>query len=221
MLNILTAPKGVDATGSRPSSASYLIPALPHSGPAACGSEPVSRHDPSGRRISATEQGHQASAAQVKPDPDCEATVQLQAASAPPLANGTEAQPQMSDRQTFSKHPGSLQTDRGPAHAANCMQGSSAEAKAGEPMPYPAAIPSTAVSSHGPARNPAKPITYPVTSCKDKQQGLQLSKQQVPWSQHRSQRDQWEHASSQDFAQAKLACTPSFPFSKQPCAVMW
>ena len=221
-LNILTAAKEVEATGSRPPSASYLIPALPHSDHAACSSERVHRHDFSGRHTSATEQGEQASAAQAKSHPDPEASVPPQAASLPPLANALQVQPHTSDQPASSKQPERLQTGYGSASAANGLQGSSAEQKAGEPMPPPPAAPSTNVSLHRPAMDPAKPNTCPVKSCTDKQQWSHISKQQGQWSQNRSQQaDQWEPAPSQTFMQAKLACNPSFPFGKQPCAVMW
>lgn len=217
-LNILTAAKEVEAAASHPLSASYLIPALPHSDPAARSSEPVHRHDLSGRHASASEQGKQSSAAQVESDPDPEASVHPQAASLPPNATQVRA----SVQHASSKQPKCLQTDYGPASAANGLQGSSAEQKAEEPMPLPAAAPSKGASSHRPGLDPAKPNTCPVRSCTDKQQWSHLSQLPGPWSQNRSQHaDQWEHAPSQDFVQAKLACNPSFPFGKQPCAVMW
>lgn len=219
-LNILTAAKEVEAAGSCPPSTSYLIPASPHSDPAACSSDPVHRHDLSGKHASASGQGKEASAAQVKSDPDPEVSVQPQAAPLPPTA--TQVQLQVPDQHASSKQPKCLQTDYGPASAANGLQGSSAEQKAGKPMPLPAAAPPKGASSNRPGLDPAKPNTCPVRSCTDKQQWSHLSQLSGPWSQNKLQHaGQWERAPSQDFVQAKLACNPSFPFGKQPCAVMW
>ena len=219
-LNILTTSKDIEAAGSQPSSTSYLIPALPHNDPAACSSERSQRPVPCSRHTTVSEPGKQASAAEVRSDPDGKIPVhQLQAASPPPLANGGASR-----EDVFSNLPGAVQTGSG--NPSNCMQGPSATEEAAETMPVPAAMPATGVSSHGYANQPTKPGDHSFRSCLDKQQWSCSPKQQgsLPsWPQDGSQRrtHHWEHASSQNFAQAKFTCTPSFSFSKQPCAVMW
>ena len=224
-LNILTTSKDIEAAGNQPSHTSYLIPALPHNNPAACSPEPSQRPVECSRHINISEQGNQASAAQVRSDPDCEVLEhQLRAASAAPLANGGVSMLSASRESVPSNPPGVVQTDSG--RPSNCMQGPSTAQEAAEPMPVPAAMPATDTSSHGHASRAAKLSDHMLRSCPDRQQWSCSPKHQgsvPPWPQDGSQRrvHHWEHASSQNFAQAKLTCTPSFPFSKQPCAVMW
>ena len=224
-LNILTTAKDIEAAGSQPSNTSYLIPALPHNDPAVCSSEPSQRPVPCSRHTIVSEQGDQASVAQVRSDPDRKVLVQrLQATPPPPLANGSVSPVSASHENVLSNPPDLVQTDS--EHPFNCKQGPSAAQEAAEPMPVSAAMPATNVSSHGYASQPAKPSDHPFRSCTDKQQWSRSPKQQgsVPsWPQDGSQQraHHWEHTSPQNFAQGKLTCTSSFPFSKQPCAVMW
>lgn len=222
-LNILAMSAEADAAGSQPSKASYLIPALPHDDPAACSSEPSQSRIPCSRHTSASEQGDQASA-RVRSDVD--RTAPVQAASPPPIETAVVSPFPATHEQALSNPPGSLQTDSRPTNPSHCMQGPSAAPNAAEPMPVAAAARSANVSSYGHASHPAEPSDCLLRSSTNKQQCLHLPKQQglVPsWSQDGSQRraHHWEHTSSQNFAQAKLTCTPSFPFSKQPCVVMW
>ena len=224
-LNIITTPKDIEAAGSQPSSTSYLIPALPQDDTAACSSAHTQGPVPCSRHPTVSEQGNHASAAQVISHPNCTRLVhQLQAASPSPLANGGVSLFSASHENCLSNPPGVVQTV--PGHPSKCMQGPSAAQEAAEPMPVPAAMPATDVSSHGYASQPAKPRDHPWKSGADKQQWLQSPEQpgSLPsWRQDGSQwrAHHWDHASSQNFGQAKLTRTPSFPFRKQPCAVMW
>ena len=224
-LNILTTPKDVEAAGRQAWSTSYLIPALPHNNPATCNPEPSQRPVECSRHTQVSEQGNQASAAQVRSDPDCKVLEhQLRAASPPALANGGVSLLSASCENFLSNPPGAVQTDSG--RPSSCTQRLSTAQEAVEPMPAPAAMPATDVSSDGNASQPAKPSDHLFRVCADEQQWSRSPKHQgsLPsWPQDGSQRrvHHWEHATSQSFAQAKLTCTTRFPLSKQPCAVMW
>lgn len=229
-LNILTNTKESEAAESRPSSASYLIPAVPNDGHAACSSEPSSSQLPCGQCHSIPHSGMQAPAAQSRPEPGCAASLQLQSASCSQSKGGIQTHTVDQFNGGLLGRQSVLPREVMPADPPRTLHGSMIKQTASEPTTGSNGSPATGLPClRVPAAPPAKTDSSTARPHTDRHQWLHLSTQQgsaPSWSQNGSQlTHKWDNhdgpSGSQGFAQAKLAFTPAFPFSKQPCAVMW
>ena len=208
--------------GSRPSSASYLIPAVPHDG--ARSSEPSPF--PCGQHTSLPGASTQPPAAESRAEPGCAVSIQLQ----PSLCSQSKDGIQTHNGHLPGRHS-ALSQGVATADPPRALHGPLAQQSGPEPTSVLNRSPATDLPSlHEPAASPAaSPDIGPSVSRPhpDRHQWLHLPTQQgsvTSWPQNGSQlMHKWDHGSSgsQDFAQAKLAFTPAFPFSKQPCAVIW
>ncbi len=235
ILNVLKAPAEAPAPGSRPSSASYLIPAVPNHHNVPHSSEPFSKNGQSNSKPAPQNVGQQQDAApgsqpgdntQMPPHHTPDPGQDTSCASAPPQAS-TQALP-ASVLDLRCNEVSVAASVAGTSSNAQEAARMSTDTEAMHCLGDPAA--KDLPRSSPPASND-KPHTLRMQPGADKQPWLPFSNQQKfmsSWSQGASQplqaSEHWAHDSSPaalNYSQAKLGCAHNFPFSKQPCAVMW
>ena len=211
------------AAGCQPLHSTYLKPAAPCDASLACSSEPS--HVAHDRCNAATEPKNQAMPAHAIVIPD----VNNKTSMRPHSAASSEGTAWAAEQLTHSGHcPARRQPASSSGHG---MQASASVKVQGPPMTATASesvfslADASALDWHPAHKSSNKPTTSLTNSGASRPHWLHLPKQQGPKPSRSQDSSQLAHhyrrGSSLDFAQGKLACTPSFPFSKQPCAVMW
>ena len=222
-LNIITAPEKAEALHVRPSNASYLIPAAPQDGSAACNSVPGSSQRPYGTDAPVSDSLKSATAAAPAAcEPSAAASPQPQAVSVSQDAQHASVSMEIPPIVVPDRQPVLLQE---PTSAASTVQGDLLQQTASRSKSGAVAAPTTELTCpHAHAPPPSKTERSPERGG-DRQPWRQLPSQTRPapsWSRDTSRLpSNWSHSSAQAFGQGKLACTPTFPFSTQACAVMW
>lgn len=235
VLNILQAPVQTQGSGSRPSSASYLIPAVPVGLDMAARSDCKSDHaqPPSSQSIPVMGDHHELGAPASQVEGNLEMQPQLASAA---HQNGTDASAQI---QASLQALPSKQMDMGSTSlltaptqvSASHMQLGARTSRATASIHSLPATSAMDFPSCNPSASDLKRCDSEQThSDAGKQQWLPVSNHafMTSWSRGTAQpvqtSERWTHGPSQPalhYSPATLGCAHSFPFGKQPCPVLW
>ena len=229
-LNVLNAPESRTVPHTRPSSASYLVPAVPD-GRDGSSSLKASDHDPCSSNRLATAAAEQDGPAGLNAPPKAVAPPKPTQTALGQGADGASAEAQSCMQPAPARHaatggvelsaamPASLSHDENTS--AGPSRAHTSELAGISSMNLPPASPST---SH-------KGTTAPqIQHCAERQHRFPAPTQHgimTAWPQSSLQLkapERWSPITSAhavDCDQGKIGCAHSFAFSKQPCAVMW
>ena len=224
-LNILTAPTERPGSDAQPSSSSYLISAGPCGHGIDGSSALASKHGPLASNHTATHTVVQGEAAAPRLQPNSTAQKLSQPASVQ-NAGSAPVHKQPSMQATAARHLDLNGAElSAAASTAAPLHGMQASAGAGRADTFTMNMPPVSPSrSHADAAVQMQPYT-------GKQQWLSAPNQRgcvASWPQGQSKPllgpESWgsvtsTHAANYD--QGNIGCAHSFPFSKQPCAVIW
>lgn len=232
-LNILTAPTERSGSDAQPSTSSYLRSAVPCGHGIDGSSALASKHCPLASNHTATHtvlQGEAAAAQGEAAAPRLQPNSTAQKLSQPGSVQNAGIAPvhkQPSMQATAARHRDLNGAElSAAASTAAPLHGMQASAGAGRADTFTMNMP-----AFSPSRSHADAAAVQMQPCTEKQQWLSAPNQRgcvTSWPQGQSKPllgpDSWgsvtsTHAASYD--QGKIGCAHSFPFSKQPCAVIW
>ena len=225
-LNILTAPTEQPGSDPQPSSSSYLISAVP-CGHGIDGSSALGdKHGPLASNHTATHTAVQGEAIALRLQPNSTA----QKLSQPASVQNTGSAPvhkQPSTQATAARHRNLDGAElSAAASTAAPLHGMQASAAAGRADTLTMNMPSVS-----PSRSHADAAAVQMQPYTEKQQRLSAPNQRdcvTSWPQGQSKPllgpESWGSVTSTrsaNYDQGKIGCAHSFPFSTQPCAVIW
>ncbi len=225
-LNILTAPTERPGSDAQPSSSSYLMSAVPCGHGIDGSSTLASKHGPLASNHTATHRVAQSEAAAPRLQPNLTAQKLSQPASVQ-NAGSAPVHKQPSVQATATRHRDLDDAElSAAASTAAPLHGMQASAGAGRSDAFTMNMPPVS-----PSRLHADAAAAQMQPYTDKQQWLSAPNQRgcvTSWPQGQSKPllvpESWGSVTSTraaSYDQGKIGCAHSFPFSKQPCAVIW
>ncbi len=223
-LNILTAPTERPGSDAQPSSSSYLMSAVP-CGHGIDGSSALAcKHGPLASNHTATHTVAQAAAPRLQPN--CTAQKLSQPASVQNAGSApVHKQPSVQANAARHRDLNGAELSAAASKAAP-LHGMQASAGAGRADTFTMNMPPVS-----PSRLHADAAAAQMQPYTEKQQWLSAPNQRgcvTSWPQGQSKPllgpESWGSVTSTraaSYDQGKIGCTHSFPFSKQPCAVIW
>ena len=224
-LNVLNAPVSKTVSHSRPSSASYLIPAVTddHNGSSLVH---PSEQDPCNSNRLTTKAAEQNGSADLDAHPKAIAQTTLAQTASDQTADGaSERQPAPA---RHAETAGIKLSAAMPTASLDDEQRSAGPSRAHTSQL--AGIPSMDLPPASPSTSHKGTVAPQIQPCAERQQRLPAPLQHgfmTAWPQNNLSLKAPEHWSPMTSAhavnrdQGKIGCAHSFPFSKQPCAVMW